>query len=1286
MAQNQQEPEIRQQSNDNKPTSAHRKVNLRRILSYASPTQRRMLAITSLISALNGALLPLMNVVFGRIVNRFNQYFAANSHVSEHSFRHEINKLTLYIVYLFIGKLCMSFVSKYVFRHVGVTICASLRKAYFGALFTQPVRTIDELKPGSATYALTTVVTSLQNAIADKLEILVDSLGLIFAAYAVAFWHSWALTLASTSLTLLTLVCYGLIGPAVSNLDRAVIEYDSGAVSEASTALRFIRVVKSLGAEEAMAGRHEVLNTKAWKAGLKKSPYVGALFGLYFFCAYGNVALTFWLGWKLYNSGTGGIGSIGDIVTVLFSLVAIMPAVGGLAPVSISINRAVTGSEMLFELVDAERQQPGGLRTPDVQVNSDIRFSDVCFAYPSRSQVPVLRDATFTIPCGKTTAILGPSGCGKSTIVALLERWYDLSDSNASINSGAIYVGRHNVEELDRQWWRGQVGLVEQESVVFDETIYENVARGLVARSQHQDADESTKRRLVEQACKDAYAHDFIMGQAKGYDTVIGEGGIKLSGGQRQRLAIARCIVKDPALLIFDEATSSIDVHSERVIARAIETLAQNRTTIIVTHRLSTVQKADMIVVLEKGTVVEHGLRVELAEKEGSKYAEMVAAQRLRLGDDEDDDIERDSSGDGDQEKDSAARGPDEKDGGGVAETQEVDGADCETAPKGSRGGAMHGYLRTITRLLYAVHGRRLSYLFVLVGAVGAGGAVAVQSVVVANFIVSFQGTEHHHVGTGGQKWALIALIMMLCVTACYTALGFGSNTLSINVSSSYRQTYLEAMLRQPVRWFDGEDVSSDNLTSRLSNDPQQMQEVSGPNMVLPLVGLFTIISCIAVGLGVGWKLTLVTAVAALPIILIASLTRSMYEKHFEAFTSRVFIESAQHAAENIRGFRTVLALTLERSAIDQYGQLLREHVSTALSRARLVALVFALGNSLEFCCIALTFWYGGTLLATHEYSVLQFMIIYAAVVQGGQMAGIFLSYGPNFSQAAPALNRLVAMCLVQQPDESPAMSSTPLSDRLSSTDSAIRVEIRNLSFTYPSQSEPVLHNLNLSIAAGSYVAIVGPSGCGKTTILSLLQRFYPPSNGEILLDNIPLHEIPNAQYRSLCALVSQEPALFHGTVRENLTLGLPNAATTTTEMLESACRAAEVHDFISTLPSGYDTELSAAMHASMSGGQKQRVCIARALLRRPRLLLLDEATSSLDSENERAIQRSIERMAGTGKLTIVAVAHRLATVQKADRIIVMATGGQVVEEGTHARLLARRGVYWEMCVAQALL
>jgi ATP-binding cassette subfamily B (MDR/TAP) protein 1 len=198
--------------------------------------------------------------------------------------------------------------------------------------------------------------------------------------------------------------------------------------------------------------------------------------------------------------------------------------------------------------------------------------------------------------------------------------------------------------------------------------------------------------------------------------------------------------------------------------------------------------------------------------------------------------------------------------------------------------------------------------------------------------------------------------------------------------------------------------------------------------------------------------------------------------------------------------------------------------------------------------------------------------------------------------------------------------------------------------------------------------------GCGKSTTISLLERFYDPTHGTILFNSQSISTLSPSAYRSQLALVSQEPTLYEGTIRDNVALSVNSA---TDADIETACRDAQIHDFITSLPSGYSTRLG-PKGMSLSGGQKQRLSLARALLRKPKLLLLDEATSSLDSESEKLVQEAIERAAGEGGRTVIAVAHRLATIQKADVIFVMGSG-KVLEKGDHQSLLRKRGVYWQM-------
>lgn len=312
------------------------------------------------------------------------------------------------------------------------------------------------------------------------------------------------------------------------------------------------------------------------------------------------------------------------------------------------------------------------------------------------------------------------------------------------------------------------------------------------------------------------------------------------------------------------------------------------------------------------------------------------------------------------------------------------------------------------------------------------------------------------------------------------------------------------------------------------------------------------------------------------------------------------------------------------------------------------------------------------------------------AIIQGGQSAGQFFSFGPNIAQATASANRILKYRPTPVTEKNATSTGHKQPTRLHSL-SGVSVEFRGIGFRYPSQGAPLYTGLNVSIKSGQFVAFVGPSGCGKTTTISLLERFYDPVQGTILLDGQDISSIELSSYRRGLSLVAQEPRLFDGTVRENITLGLDSPEFTDDELIQ-ACTDAEIHDFITSLPQGYSTELGVKAQTALSGGQRQRLCIARALLRKPALLLLDEATSSLDSQSEKVVQAALERLAGKRSMTIIAVAHRLATIQKADVIFVFGEcdeggrGSRIVEQGTHQELLRRRGTYWQMVRSVSLV
>ena len=239
-------------------------------------------------------------------------------------------------------------------------------------------------------------------------------------------------------------------------------------------------------------------------------------------------------------------------------------------------------------------------------------------------------------------------------------------------------------------------------------------------------------------------------------------------------------------------------------------------------------------------------------------------------------------------------------------------------------------------------------------------------------------------------------------------------------------------------------------------------------------------------------------------------------------------------------------------------------------------------------------------------------------------------------------------------------------------------IRLEDVWFTYPTRDVPVLRGLDIHVRHGQYAAIVGASGSGKTTVISLLERFYEPDRGLIMYNGDPITSMPLKELRGHMSLVAQEPFLLHGTIRDNILLGI-KADAIANSAVDQACRDAGLNEFVSSLPNGYDTDIGTG-GILLSGGQKQRISIVRALIRDPDVLLLDEATSSLDSETEKEIQAVLERV-GRGRTTLV-VAHRLDTIQNADVIFVMHQG-RVVETGDHQSLTKRKKVYWQMCQAQ---
>lgn len=800
-------------------------VSFMRILGHATSLERMSMVLAGICAAIAGAILPVMIIFFGRLVSQFNDYFIPGNDISQADFERVFSNNSLYIVYLFIGKSVLGYFSLLAFRMTGIRISATIRRRYIGALFKQPISAMDKLPPGYATDSLGRAANAIQLGVSDKISLLIQAAALTIAGYAVAFTYSWQLTLAMSSSVVFILVAYGVFMAFWVKFETKINEANGKASGVAGNVLRGIRTIKSLCAEEAVLEQYRAWIDQAKAVGFQMTPLAAMQISLAFFPLYSSLALALWLGTKLYVEGT--VSGLQDIVIAFSNVLLVLGALGNVVHPLQLISQATAASAALFKVIDSPQRPIEGLKAPDVTANQDIQFRNVRFAYPSRPNTEILKGLDLYIPKGKNTALVGPSGCGKSTIVALMERWYQLTDinelpaepkdesappgepQNVNIvttdvppvemldtlyqNAGEVNFGDHNIEQLDLKWWRSQIGLVQQEPVLFNTTIFENVAMGL-AGSEWETASESTRRKLVEEACQESFAHEFITRLPQKYETQVGDGGIKLSGGQRQRLAIARAIVKQPTIFILDEATSSVDGRAERIVQAALEKASRNRTTITIAHRLSTIKMADHIVVLQAGKAAERGTHDELAAIPNGIYHTMINAQKIELGIEEQEKNENQMES---AEFDSvvAARPLQTSNGKTPMSTVKaetpVQSSPDEAAPAQSPN--KRGFFRSAGRLVWEQNSLHPWLFGFIVLSAACGGAVfAIQSYTLSHYMAIFTEPDRPDLLSRGSFWALMLFVSALSALVSFGAISGSLNVVSVQATSRFTLEYFE--------------------------------------------------------------------------------------------------------------------------------------------------------------------------------------------------------------------------------------------------------------------------------------------------------------------------------------------------------------------------------------------------------------------------------------------------------------------------------------------------------------
>ncbi|KAJ4166784.1 hypothetical protein NW765_008710 [Fusarium oxysporum] len=968
-----------------------------------------------------GITLPLMNVVFGQFVGNFTEYFMPGSTTSRSEFNKSIDKLALYMFALFLGRFVLNSINKFVFRMIGIRLSSAIRLHYLQRLFGQSIHVLDSMPPGYATGTITSTANVLQLGISEKLGTFVEYNSTIVAAIIVAFVKNWSLTLVTSSIILYLFLVLGTFLPMILKVNALITKAEGRAGAVASEALASVRMVAACGAESRISRRYAQFAEETRQHGKLLSPLVGGQLGLIFFGLYAGFALCFWFGAKSYSEGR--LDNVGDVLVVLLSVMIVVLSLERTSTPLLAVGKATVAACEFFVVIDAPQPAKGTLKEPEVSSTQDIIFEDVTFAYPSRPHVKVLDGLDLRIEAGKINAIVGPSGGGKSTIVGLIQRWYTLQDqhvlakviekekkggrknkkdeSDEDVDAenvvdnepeesgppievhGRILTAGQLLDDIDLKWWRSQIGLVSQEPFLFNDTIYKNVAYGLIG-SPWENETEDKKRELVREACRESFADEFIDRLPDGLDTLVGDSGAKLSGGQRQRLAIARSIVRKPSILILDEATSAIDVRGERIVQAALDRAAKDRTTITIAHRLSTIKKADRIIVLKKGKVAESGTHDSLMTIEGGVYSGLVHAQSLSLG----------------EPTDAGDESVETEDKPTLANVTSIAASEVDTSTEASKDKARN-FFTSFGRLFYESKNVWPAFFLTLFAGACVGAGVPLQAWIFGKIIVSFNDIGTDSDLSGSNFWSLMFVVLASGIGISYFVVVFVATRMSSTIRVKYQKQYFDAVMFQKTSFFDHEDHSHGTITSRLGQDPKQLEELMGLNMASVFVALFNVVGAISIAFAFAWKLALVSCCVVLPIMIVSAYWRFKYELAFEKMNNDVFAESSKFASESIGAFRTVTSLTLEDSICLRYQNLLNEHVVSAYRKARWVSILFGFSDSASMACQALNFWWGGRLLSRHEIGLVAFFVCFMAITNGSEAAGQALGFGPNSAMAS---------------------------------------------------------------------------------------------------------------------------------------------------------------------------------------------------------------------------------------------------------------------------------------------
>lgn len=1255
-------------------------VSILYLYRFSDPLDKFLMSIAIFFAMCQGVVMPLFSIIFG------DSMTASVGNTGGKTFTETMAPVILNMGLLSIGVFIAGSTWTAIFNFVSERQAARIRVEYFEKVMSRDITWFDQHDAASMPTRMASEVQTIQEAIGPKTGQVFVSCTQFVAGLIVGFTQGWELSLVICAMIPVMGLSGVYFGKNLAVLQSQKQDWFGRAGAVAEEIFLAIRVVTSFGGERRAVQRFESLLAPCRRSGIVAGCHIGLSFGMVMASFAFSYALAFWYGahhmvaTNRINSSTGQPFTGSEVIMVFFAVLIGVMSLNDLAPPMLALTQARSSATDMKAVMDGESviedaRKSAAPMPAEVRTLDRIELKDVQFTYPSRRDVPILQGLTLTILKGQKVALVGESGSGKSTVIQLLERFYDPA-------SGAVLVNGIDLKTLPLTEWRRLVGYVGQEPVLFAATILENIQGGNV---------KITKEQALA-ACKQAQAMEFIDRLPDRLDTFVGIAGGQLSGGQKQRVAIARAIVKNPQLLLLDEATSALDNESEKSVQAAIDALQNSGsglTTVTIAHRLSTIRNSSVIFVVKAGQCVEQGTHVELMTAKG-EYYNLVQSQ----GSGEDHalvqndptkgadhalgpqhspannafDRQRSPAQDSKDGKPSPARG-----NGQAAARQSVNDMDLER-------------IKELKELKYKTPWGRLYKMckpswwvvpFAFIGSFLAGASFPVQG-----YLLSDAAGGFYETCDGQPPWltstpidqcpdAMLDALNRICLW--FVLIGIGSlvgeffkyfffTILQETLIMRLRSGCFESLVRQDIGFFDNPKNAPGGLTTTLARQTFQVAQMTGVSAGNGAGAMFALILGLALGFIGSWALALAVLgmipflCAAMAIVFKAQMGAG------DADATGKYSVSGEIASEAILNVRTVRALMAEQQCTSSFKQVVDQLASKEAKGAPMKGFAFGFGNAIMFTVYILGFGLGARLIdgglePNRMYQALM------CIMMGAMGASFAVAFSGDVSKA-----KLACFDVFRIMDrESQINAWTPTGTHQDLGDGSI--EFRDIRFNFPHRADTtVLQGMSFKVTKGQSVALVGPSGSGKSTVIQLLQRFYDPGSGQILVGGVELATFDVSWWRKQVGFVGQEPLLFDVSLEDNVKYGNPDA---TQEQVLVAAKMANM-DYALSGRVAWST-LVGTKGGKLSGGQKQRCAIARALLRDPKVLLLDEATSALDSQSERVVQDALDR-AKQGRTTFT-IAHRLSTIRDSNQIFVVGAGA-IVERGTHDELIKLGGLY----------